>query len=224
MASNTKLEIHKRRGTFLQPLNIEKKMSIGIQTHEGKVYDTQMLDAWENDTECNDAAQWPWIMPPRDDILHSPTGEDPTNETFEEKLARHKAFFRGDGLARGCDTLEDKRLTDLFYQRLLDDVTKQTEDADYRGLAQIISFWEDVRQQLNVENDIEEANEWPEGYPGEANDRLPSPGREIRTDLPRWSVFRIAPTRDEVGEIIDLYVNKTPNPEVNEDIVDVKNK
>ena len=219
MASKARTEIYKRRGAFLQPLNIGKENSTDYQQPKFIDHDLQMSSAWESHYENTGDTQWPWNLPPNDNTLHPPTEEQPPNETYEKRLARHKAFFKGDGLARGCDTLEDKHLTELFYQRLLEDVAKQSEQPDYRGLAQVISFWEDVRQQLAINDEDAEAYEWPEGYPGEPHEEQPSPAMKIRTDLPRWSIFRIAQKRDEVGDIIDLYLNKTPTVEVNGEVV-----
>ena len=90
----------------------------------------------------------------------------PAPATYEQRLSRCRAFFSdAPPLMRCLDTEDDREfIPDMLFNTLFSDVQRRSDGESYRGVAQIRSFWDDVREQLRVD-DEEFKSCWPEGYP-----------------------------------------------------------
>lgn len=149
--NSSKRNLLKRRGRHFQPL---------------KTY----LDpvAWNSRTDPDETKQSVSKVlcieeaPVNEDIIHNEEAEleDLTNlerlQPYEERLARHTAFFSSRPLMRCLDTDDDEIIGIMLFDRLLDEVRQSAnaEHSTYRGELQVRAFWDNVRLYLRDDEDL----------------------------------------------------------------------
>jgi hypothetical protein len=149
-----RFEICKRRGVCLPPI-ITTTVPLDFTIQKNSVMTSNQRSQEEGASKESDKSL---------NLMETPT--PPPDEIYEEKLSRYKAFFADVPLLMRClDTEDDRRfIPDLLFNTLLKDVHISRVEEEYRGVAQIRSFWDDVRKQLRFD-DSERDNYWPNGYP-----------------------------------------------------------
>jgi hypothetical protein len=166
---NTKLqqrsEICKRRGVCLPPI-ITTSVPLDFTIQKNSVMTPNQRSQEEGDSTSLEIITPEASKESDESLTLMKTPTPPPDELYEEKLSRYKAFFADVPLLMRClDTEDDKRfIPDLLFNTLLKDVHISRVEEEYRGVAQIRSFWDDVRKQLRFD-DSELGNYWPNGYP-----------------------------------------------------------
>lgn len=170
-------EICKRRGFTLAPI-ITKCFDETMSSEEFPqvtrihvpIYPGARRDKYhEREPGNREISRWSSTTEDSSSAYSEPESDFDYEESYEEKLERHRRFFDNRPLMRCMDDDNDQLLADLLFERLLREVQQpglpfEESNREARGEIQVRAFWDGIRQQLQVDESFLK-EEWRERLP-----------------------------------------------------------
>jgi hypothetical protein len=162
-------EICKRRGITLAPIItkcFDETMSSedfphATQRHIHISPDSgQETYSWELEPENQEVSRWSTTTDSGSNYSKpEPETDFDHEESYEVRLKRYRHFFNNRPLMRCLDSSDDQLLADLLFERLLKEVQRpglpfEESTRGARGEVQVRTYWDNVRKQLQIDDDF----------------------------------------------------------------------